>query len=258
MDRHLIFDLGLHHGCDAEFYLNKGFKVIGLEANPAAIRRVRENPVLQAAEAEGRLGILPMALWEKTGETLPFFVNHAHDDWSSLNRELAVKGEMHRAVEEVRVATITLRDMFEKLGVPYYIKCDIEGADVLFARQLVKLDNLPAFVSAEGANPEIQANLLAAGYDRFQIVNQARHQYLAAPNPSREGKFVDAKFTDHMSGLFGLDLPFDKWLRYEEANEWLTTFRRMNKSKYADLNSWVDVHATKKETLAAAGAPASV
>jgi hypothetical protein len=32
----------------------------------------------------------------------------------------------------------------------------------------------------------------------------------------------------------------------------------MNKSKYADLNSWVDVHATKKETLAAAGAPASV
>lgn len=257
MDRWLIFDLGLHHGHDTEFYLNKGFKVIGLDANPRAVERARQNPALRAAEQEGRLGILQMALWEKGGEALPFFVNPANDDWSSLDQDLAVKGEAGRAIDEIRVATITLRELFEKLGVPYYIKCDIEGADVLFARQLVRLDDLPAFVSAEGAHPEIQANFVAAGYDRFQIVNQARHAHVVAPKPSREGKYVDAKFTGHMSGLFGLDLPPDKWLPYEEANDWLTSFRRMNRSRYADLNSWVDVHATKKETLAAAGAAAS-
>ena len=186
MDRNLIFDLGLHHGYDAEFYLSKGFKVIGLEANPAEIRRVRKNAKLVAAEREGRLGILPMALWQKSGEALSFFVNPVNDDWSSLDRILAVKGEEGRAVEEISVATITLPYMFEKLGVPYYIKCDIEGADVIFARQLVKLNELPAFVSAEGADPEIQANFVAAGYDRFQIVNQARHGHIVAPNPSRE------------------------------------------------------------------------
>ncbi|MGL3111861.1 hypothetical protein [Bradyrhizobium sp. BR 1432] len=32
--RDLIFDLGLHRGYDAEFYLSKGFQVVGLEAVP--------------------------------------------------------------------------------------------------------------------------------------------------------------------------------------------------------------------------------
>jgi hypothetical protein len=35
-----------------------------------------------------------------------------------------------------------------------------------------------------------------------------------------------------MSGLFGLDLPADKWVSYDEANEWLTMFRIMGKRDF--------------------------
>lgn len=250
VDRNLIFDLGLHHGCDAEFYLNKGFKVIALEANPGMIRRARKNPVLSLAEQEGRLGILPMALWHKGGESISFYVNSQKDDWSSIEKQWAEKGA-HES-QEIKVATISLSEMFTKLGVPYYVKCDIEGADVIFSEQLVKQEMLPAFVSAEASDQRISAHFVSAGYDRFQIVNQARHGETVSPNPPREGQYAEAKFTGYMSGLFGLDLPAGLWLTYEQLNEQFALYRNLHRMKFPLSNAWFDIHATTKEALAAA------
>jgi len=247
IDRNLIFDLGLHHGYDAEFYLNKGFKVIGLEANPLMIERARKNPVLSKAEEEGRLGIVPMALWHEGGQVISFYVNHVKDDWSSINKVWAEKGA-HRS-EEIAVATITLDELFEKIGVPYYIKCDLEGADSIFSHQLVKQKCLPAFVSAEACASEIHAHFVSAGYDRFQIVNQARHNQVVPPYPPREGAHANVAFTGEMSGLFGLELPKEKWIPYDEANEGLIMFRMIAKRDFPLLNGWLDVHATTQEAL---------
>jgi FkbM family methyltransferase len=247
IDRNLIFDLGLHHGYDAEFYLNKGFKVIALEANPLMIERARANPVLRKAEEDGRLGIVPMALWHEGGQVISFYVNHAKDDWSSINKVWAEKGA-HQS-EEIAVATITLDELFEKIGVPYYVKCDLEGADSIFSQQLVRQGCLPAFASAETSDPVIQAHLVSSGYDRFQIVNQARHSQLVPPYPPREGKFANAAFNGEMSGLFGLELPKEKWIPYDEANECLTIFKMIAKKDFPLLNGWFDVHATTQEAL---------
>jgi FkbM family methyltransferase len=255
MDRHLIFDLGLHHGCDTEFYLNKGFKVIALEANPWVIKRARKNATLAAAEEDGRLGIVPMALWRKGGEAVSFYVNPAWSDWSSLSKKLAEKGG-HES-REIRVTTITLADMFEKLDIPYYVKCDIEGADVIFSEQLAAQKEVPAIVSCEEGDPKIIEYLGAAGYDRFQIVNQARHSEIVPPNPAREGSYYKTQFTAHMSGLFGLDLPLDRWISYEEVRELFQLYRELYRRKFPLSDAWFDVHATKKETLAGAGASAS-
>jgi len=71
------------------------------------------------------------------------------------------------------------------------------------------------------------------------------------PTPPREGQDVNATFHGHMSGLFGLDLPPEKWVSYDEANEWLTQFRILAKRDFSQLNSWIDVHATTKEVLEA-------
>lgn len=256
MDRHLIYDLGLHHGYDAGYYLNKGFKVIALEANPAMVRYARKNPVLQAAEEEGRLGIVPMALWHKSGESISFYVNQVKDDWSSIEKKWAEKGA--HTSSEIKVTTISLTDMFEKLGVPYYIKCDLEGADGIFSEQLAQQVSLPAFVSCENSDPLIIDHFRNAGYDQFQVVNQARHHEIVSPDPAREGNFFETEFTGHMSGLFGLDLPFDRWTPYEVVSGQFDLYRQLFKSKFPLSNAWFDIHATKKETLAAAGAAASV
>jgi FkbM family methyltransferase len=256
LDRNLIYDLGLHRGYDSEYYLRKGFKVIALEANPGMVERARSNPYLFAAEQEGRFGIVPMALWHKSGEEISFYVNPVWGDWSSLERKLAEKGR-HES-REIKVLTITLAEMFEKLGVPYYIKCDIEGADVIFSEQLATQKEVAAFASCEHGDPKIIEHLRAAGYDRFQIVNQALHHAIVSPSPSREGNYYETKFNGHMSGLFGLDLPLDRWTSYEDAHEQFRLYDELLRRKFPFSNAWYDIHATKKETLAAAEAPASV
>lgn len=256
MDRNLIFDLGLHHGYDAEYYLKKGFKVIALEANPGMIKRARKNPYLFLAEQDGRLGIVPMALWHKSGESISFYVNSKKDDWSSIEKKWAEKGE-HES-HEIKVMTISLADMFEKLGVPYYAKCDIEGADVIFSEQLTAQKSLPIFVSCENSDPLIVEHFHAAGYDRFQIVNQARHHEIVSPKPPREGDYFETQFTGHMSGLLGLDLPLDRWISYEEVSEQFRVYRQLHQQRFPLSNAWFDIHATKKETLAGARRERSV
>ena len=65
VQRDLIYDLGMFEGQDAAFYMSKGFRVISLEANPELCER---NSQKYAREiADGRLTIVPKALWHEAG-----------------------------------------------------------------------------------------------------------------------------------------------------------------------------------------------
>lgn len=54
MNPDLIFDLGMHHGHDSEYYLKKGFQVVAVEANPLLCARATAGP-----GASPRSGNLP-------------------------------------------------------------------------------------------------------------------------------------------------------------------------------------------------------
>src|SRR5262249_46137073 len=55
-----------------------------------------------------------------------------------------------------------------------------------------------------------------AGYKRFKIVPQAKMQKQTCPKPAREGAYVDHRFPEHASGLFGKELP-GRWLTAMQA-----------------------------------------
>lgn len=243
----LIFDIGMHKGEDAAFYLAKGFRVVALEANPAFTTAVAE---WQAeAVAAGRLQVVQRALWHRDAEEVSFFINPAKDDWSSVLREWAVKDGSE--AEEIRVQGLTLPAMFDAYGVPYYAKCDVEGADAFFTAQLLQDGRRPAFVSVEAISLEVLAELYAAGYRRFQLVNQALFFNVQPPQPPREGSFVPARFSGTMSGLFGRELPAEKWLTFSQAAERYLGFVR---NYHVDPNlafGWLDFHATTEEWLTA-------
>ena len=38
----LIFDIGMYDGSDTRYYLNEGFRVLAIEANPVLVKRARE------------------------------------------------------------------------------------------------------------------------------------------------------------------------------------------------------------------------
>lgn len=243
--RDLIFDLGMHHAEDTEFYLKKGFQVVALEANPAMTEAAR----VKFADhiASGRLSIVEKALWEKEGETVNFYINMIKDDWSSVSKGWAEKGG-HTSTK-IEVESLTLQTLFNNYGVPYYIKCDIEGADKLFTEQLLYDDRRPAFVSVEAIALDLLSNLSAAGYERFQIINQALSWAWQPPSPPLEGEFVSVRFNGYMSGLFGRELDTKRWITFEEASKRYLLFRMLKATDDTLAHGWLDFHATHSRYL---------
>lgn len=241
----LIYDLGMHLGLDAQYYLSKGFDVVALEALPSLCERAK---VTNVAEYEnGRLTIVQKALFDRSGEVVSFFFNPDHDDWGSLDQASCEKGT--GTSEQITVTTVSLQDLFAEFGVPHFLKCDLEGGDAILARNLVKCDEIPAFLSIEATSIDDLAMLRAAGYNRFQIVNQWMHPFTRAPNPSREGQSVEVSFNHHMSGLFGLDLPAAKWVNFEQMANIFRCWYECHKFDNMIGVGWLDVHATFDSNL---------
>jgi hypothetical protein len=77
----LIYDVGLHDGTDTRHYLDSGFRVVAVEANPASVAAA----AAQFAEeiADGRLVIVDSAVGPEVGG-VSFWVNDDNSEWSSL------------------------------------------------------------------------------------------------------------------------------------------------------------------------------
>jgi FkbM family methyltransferase len=241
----LVFDIGMHRGLDTKFYLDKGFRVVAVEADPKFIENVRRE---FASDIEsGRLIIEPYAFWHRDGETIDFYVNPIKDDWSSVFRGFAEKAG--HIVQQVKVPTVTLQTLFDRHSTPYYIKCDIEGADELFVWQLLRHHERPAFVSVEASSFDVFAVLRAVGYDRFQLVNQAFHPMTEAPNPAREGRHVPVQFNQLMSGLFGLELEPSRWHPLEEVAFDYLSWKQLNIRDQSLGHGWLDLHATTSAVI---------
>lgn len=216
MDSNLIFDVGMHKGNDAEFYLKKGFRVVAIEADPVLAQLAKDR--LAEFVADGRLVVLNKAISDNNGVT-EFYTCRSHDDWGTTSAEFVqrneeVYGEKH---EKIVVECTRMEDVLAEYGVPYYMKVDIEGADDSCLRALAQGDDRPRYVSIEpdqlsldGMSSEL-AILSDLGYRSFKLVNQAQNNRVTCPKPAREGRYVDYRFNGMSSGPFGEEAPGD-WL----------------------------------------------
>ena len=68
----------------------------------------------------------------------------------------------------------TLRSLFARFGVPYYVKVDIEGADRHCILDLTA-EQHPDYVSFEIGNDamELMKHLALTGYSRFKSISQS-------------------------------------------------------------------------------------
>jgi FkbM family methyltransferase len=220
----LIVDVGMHVGQDTAFYLAKGFDVVAVEANPDLVAAARER---FAGELEtGRLRIVSGAIAESAG-TQRLAVAEERTIWSSLSenfvRRNEERGTHYRYVE---VPAIRFEDLLAEVGIPHYLKVDIEGFDMLCVRALRRFDVRPDFVSIESAVAssgsgshsafDELAELWSLGYRRFSYVDQSKGPEHRPPQPPREGRYSDWTFDIDGSGLFGEELS-TRWLSPEEA-----------------------------------------
>ena len=221
MNSLLIYDVGAHLGEDTDFYLRKGFKVVAIEANPFLAERLRERFRLNLSG--GSLSLVDAAIAETAGE-VDFFVNESQSIWGTIRPEWAERNALAGGApsKPVRVKAITFPEVLRQHGTPYYLKIDIEGADVLCLEALLKEPDRPKFISIE-SDKRSWRNLLyefelfeGLGYSRFKIVDQKKIEQQKLLDPTAEGGDVEHRFEPWSSGLFGNDLP-GKWLTRRQA-----------------------------------------
>lgn len=230
----VIFDLGMNNGDDTDYYLRRGFYVVALEANPSLCEAAEKR--FRKAIADESLKILNAAIWDSVGEAT-FYLNLDNDHWSSLDVGWARRHQSR--VREILVKCVTLANLFEKYGVPIYLKIDVEGVDQNILQQLLGKGSLPLYVSVEDCRFgfEFIETLAACGYDGFKLLDQSTVPAMADPANGHS-------FPPGSSGPFGSDLP-GSWLSHSEiVTLYSTTVRDLAGNRLAPRTRWWDIHCT--------------
>jgi len=236
MNDDLIVDLGMNTAQDTRFYLAKGFRVVGVEANPVLADAVSRD--LSREIAAGRLVVENVGVGPAAGE-FSFWVNHTHHEWSSFHEDIGSRGG---AFHVIRVRAIPLSDLLQRHGVPRYLKVDIEGMDLTVLHALHDFQDRPQFVSVEtGPGLKWLEELDRLGYDRFVLIDQRQVPHQVPPDPPLEGAYVNATFAWGSTGLFGRELP-GPWRTFEELrDEWLGVLAAPGEGNPL----WYDIHAQR-------------
>lgn len=182
----LIYDVGMNNGDDTAYYLNRGFRVVAIEAEPSLVSKGHER--FREEIIAGRLRILNIAVAEKAG-VLPFWICETHSEWNSFNREIASRdGCPHHQIE---VECRPFRSILAEFGVPYYLKIDIEGHDH-FCVEGLEIADLPKYISVENSRKIISLlpRFMELGYTGFKCISQLNFLPLELP-PSKEQKYYE-------------------------------------------------------------------
>lgn len=219
MKRNLIYDVGLHLGEDSEFYLEKGFDVVAVEASPA--NAIKAGNRLKAYVDSGRLTIVNKAIARDEGP-VAFFVSD-RSIWGTTDSETAERNRhLGSSISEITVPGVPFCRLLEEYGVPYYMKIDIEGADTLCLEGLLASADRPKYISIESSKTSFDdlvnefALLQRLGYRKYKVVAQHRIGEQRLPKTAGEGQFVDHVFEEGSSGAFGRELP-GEWISLEQA-----------------------------------------
>jgi FkbM family methyltransferase len=222
----LIYDVGLHKGEDAEFYLRKGFRVVAFEADSDLIAFCTKR--LKEFIDQGQLTIVQGAIADPNligdgRKTVPFYKNWDVSAWGTVRADWVDRNaRLGTASTVTEVPAINFADAIRQFGVPYFMKIDIEGCDTVCVSALSEFEERPTYISIESdktgiENIEREIDLFTKlGYTSFQAVEQSAIPLSQSPpHPPREGKYVAQRFENGSSGLFGLDLE-DQWKSRQE------------------------------------------
>jgi len=240
----------MYDGTDTAYYLESGYRVVAVEANPMLVERAQKKFAAQLAS--GQLVCANVAIAARA-ELVELTISG--DDLGSSS---IVSGKVahRRPIGSITVQGMTMPELFAQHGVPYYMKIDIEGADRLCILGLTA-DARPQYVSFEVGEDveELVKHLQAIGFTRFKIINQVcLHElanqrsfrdrvllrlirYLGYAQPRmirRSGRFFSA-------GLCSGPVPWRTDGRWYSGTE---TISRWRTAKVANAGSaWFDIHA---------------
>jgi len=227
----LIYDVGMHRGEDTDFYLKNGFDVVALEANPELIVHCKNR--FQDAIAHGRLRIIEGAIAPTSaGEKVTFYRNRTYSYWGTIDKAWAERNaKFGYSSDTIELSRVDIGELYHSIGIPFYLKIDVEGADRLVLNGLKQFETRPRYLSIEAEKvdfSELQAELALLrelGYIKFKPVQQASVPGTAIRIKTLDGSEMEYVFERQASGPFGEDIP-QPWLSFDETlREYKRIFR---------------------------------
>lgn len=236
-----IIDLGSNDGGDTIMYLNQGYYVFSIDANPEATENIRKNIPQKFIN---NCSILNLALSDKE-EYLEFYINH-FSPWSSFNKDKGSRiasWEISKSVglkEIINVKTTTIQNIYleyisNKFTNIEYLKIDIEGKDLSVLKSLENTSIRPKFISCELGSLDILKSMNNLGYKYFKIVSQHELKNQKTKLTTINDEIIEYTLPNHTSGHFGKDIK--NWINFENAAQEIL---KIDKSD----GRWYDIHGS--------------
>jgi len=176
-----VFDVGMYDGSDTQYYLESGYRVVAVEANPNLANAARQR--FAGEVASGTLTVVNAAIAEGEDEVELTICGEDLGSSSTIGSMVVDRIPMG----SYKVPAIGFGKLVEQFGVPDYLKIDIEGADGICVKG-ISAENRPPLLSFEVGDDfsTLLDHLSAVGYTEFKLINQ-----LSFRESSREGLLGD-------------------------------------------------------------------
>lgn len=124
----LVFDIGAHHGEKCAAFLSLGARVVAVEPNPNGLALLSKR--FPREIETGRLIVLPVAVGRSAGrvQLRQFLVDGCNASVSDVFAR-ALEEELGAPSAVFDVEMIAGASLFERYGMPAFIKIDVEGMD---------------------------------------------------------------------------------------------------------------------------------
>jgi len=174
-----VFDFGFYDGADSDIYLQTGFCVVGVEADPDLVDAAKVK--YQVALANGQLRLVHAAVAPSAQvQWTTFYKNKCADEWNSFFKSVGCRScnppytIEASACEEVSLRAVTCGEVLQQFGVPHHFKLDIEGAETGCFEGMTTLgvSFRPQFLSAEITELSYLDSLYQLGYTKFKLMRQ--------------------------------------------------------------------------------------
>ncbi|WP_377827480.1 FkbM family methyltransferase [Bradyrhizobium lupini] len=246
-----VFDIGMYDGADSAYYLQSGYRVVAVEANPALAQRAAET--FAAEIASGQMICVNAAI-STSRDPVELLLSGSDLGSSSVFSDRVAQ---KRPIGSVTVPSMTMQNLLSRYGAPFYVKVDIEGADRICVLSL-NSENRPEYLSFEVGDDveELVEHARKIGFGKFKIVNQTSFRELAKQDCLydriiqrfvRELGHADCRQIRRAGRFFvsGHSSGPGPW---ESDGKWYSAKESLSRWRWAKatgaLSGWYDIHAT--------------